>query len=284
MDDAHLVVGPQHERAGDGDVALGPEQADMVAVRLRQAAQDERGAARAEIEQAPELLVDALGAAHRRPAHRDRRSPEHPARDVDAVRAHVVQRPTAVLGHAANVAGIADREREHGDDGPQLSDRPLVEQAPDDLPLGVEAVHERLHPHDAARGAVVDHGGRLGRVERRRLLAQDVLARVGRPRRPLGVEVVRERNVDRVDVRVGEQPGVGPMQPHGVAQRSPVGRREPGVAQEARAGVARAGKRDELGVAGAQDGRDHHLAPDVRGADDADANAVHGSLSSGGRG
>jgi hypothetical protein len=148
----------------------------------------------------------------------------------------------------------------------------------------MEAVHERLHPHDTARRAVVDHGRRLGRVERRRLFAQDVLARICRARRPFGVEVVRERDVDRVDVRVGEQLGVALVQPHGVAQRPPIGRREPGLAQEPRAGVARAGERDELGVAGAQDGRDHHLAPDVRGAYDADANAVHGPLPSGGRG
>jgi hypothetical protein len=53
--------------------------------------------------------------------------------------------------------------------------------------------------------AVLDHLRRLGGIERGRLLAQDVLSGIGRTRRPLLVEMVRERDVDRVDVVGGEQ-------------------------------------------------------------------------------
>ena len=56
-----------------------------------------------------------------------------------------------------------------------------------------------------ATRARVDHRWASAAVMRQRLLAQDVLARLGRRDRPLGVEVVRQRDVDGVDVGVGEQ-------------------------------------------------------------------------------
>jgi len=80
-----------------------------------------------------------------------------------------------------------------------------VQQLEYELPLRMEAVHERLHPHDAALDAVLDRVARLVGGPRRRLLAEDVLARVRRALRPLGVQVVRQRDVDRVDVVGGEQ-------------------------------------------------------------------------------
>ena len=51
----------------------------------------------------------------------------------------------------------------------------------------------------------LDHALRVGGGQRERLLAQDVLAGAGGGDRPLGVEVVRQRDVDGVDVRVGEE-------------------------------------------------------------------------------
>ena len=83
--------------------------------------------------------------------------------------------------------------------------RPEATRSRDRDPRRVLAVHERLHQQDARLPAGVDHPLRLGRGHRERLLAQDVLAGPGRRDRPLGVEVVRQRDVDGVDVRVGQQ-------------------------------------------------------------------------------
>ena len=55
----------------------------------------------------------------------------------------------------------------------------------------------------------------LGRVPREGLLAQHVLARLDGPDRPLAVERVRERDVDGVDRRVGEELLVGAVAPAG---------------------------------------------------------------------
>ena len=62
-------------------------------------------------------------------------------------------------------------------------------------------------PGALARG---DHLPGLGRAHRQRLLAQHVLAGGGGPLRPLGVEVVGQRDVHRLDVGVGEQPSYEP--------------------------------------------------------------------------
>ena len=72
-------------------------------------------------------------------------------------------------------------------------------------PLGVEAIHEGLLQDHAGGLAVGDQPLCVGGIERQRLLAQHVLARVGRLHGPLGVEVVRQWVVDRVDVVGGEQ-------------------------------------------------------------------------------
>ena len=50
-----------------------------------------------------------------------------------------------------------------------------------------------------------DQAGGLGRVERDRLLAQNVLAGARRLRRPRDMEMVGQRVVDHVDHGVGEQ-------------------------------------------------------------------------------
>ena len=78
-------------------------------------------------------------------------------------------------------------------------------------PRRMEAVHERLHQPHAFGGAGVDHPLRVGRGHGQRLLAQDVLAGTGRGDRPLGVEMVGQRDVHDVDVRVGEERLVRPV-------------------------------------------------------------------------
>ena len=70
----------------------------------------------------------------------------------------------------------------------------------------MEAIHERFHELEAwmARGRI---GQRLGftRIERDRLLAQHVLPCLERANRPGDVEIVRQRIVDGVDVRIREE-------------------------------------------------------------------------------
>ena len=83
--------------------------------------------------------------------------------------------------------------------------RPDVDELADRQPRGVEAVHERLHEAHSCGIAGGDHALGLGRGHGQRLLAQDVLAGPGRRHRPLRVEVVRQRDVDGVDVGIGEQ-------------------------------------------------------------------------------
>jgi hypothetical protein len=87
-----------------------------------------------------------------------------------------------------------------------------------------------------------------------------VLSGVGGALRPLVVEVVGKRDVDGVDLGVGEQLLVGAVQPD----------IESALAEVHRAGIAPASDRDQLGVPGGEDGRDHHPAADVGGTHDAE--------------
>ena len=77
----------------------------------------------------------------------------------------------------------------------------------------VVAVVERLHHHEP--GAIGDRRDLLGLggVAGERLLAQHVLARFERGDRPLRVQAVGQRVVDRVDVGIGEEVGVGVEHP-----------------------------------------------------------------------
>ncbi len=77
--------------------------------------------------------------------------------------------------------------------------------------LRVVAVHEGLGQVDARPRRRVTHAIDVGGGQRQRLLAQDVLAGLSRLDGPLGVEMIRQRNVDGVDRRIGEQRFVRPM-------------------------------------------------------------------------
>ena len=67
------------------------------------------------------------------------------------------------------------------------------------------AVHERLAQQSAAPLGGVECRDHLLGVARERLLAEHVLAGLERFDRPLGVQRVRQRDVDRLDLGVGEQ-------------------------------------------------------------------------------
>src|SRR5207249_565575 len=86
-----------------------------------------------------------------------------------------------------------------------LADLPAREHLADALDLTMEREHERLpqrHRRGVRRG---EHpGGLLGR-HAERLLAEDRLAGFERRDRPLGVQAVRQRDVDRLDLRIGDE-------------------------------------------------------------------------------
>ena len=127
----------------------------------------------------------------------------------------------------------------------------------------MEAVHERLHEQDAGVAGRRDHPLGIGRGQGQWLLAQDVLARLDRGERPLQVEVVREGDVDRVDVRVGEEALVRIVRARDCQlARDPL--RDLAVARGDRHHLAPLPRR-------AADARDPLLARDVRGGQHAPA-------------
>ena len=101
--------------------------------------------------------------------------------------------------------------REPAVDRLQPPDAARRHQLPDGDPRRVLAVHERLHQEDARVPAGIDHALGLGGGHRERLLAQDVLAGPRGLDRPARVQVVGQRDVDGVDVGVGEERLVRPV-------------------------------------------------------------------------
>ena len=162
-----------------------------MAVGLREAAVDERRHTTAEVENALKLLVHPFRAELHPATHGHRGAPDQPAADVDAVGADVVERAASGIATPADVLRIAHREGEDRADGSQVTDRSIRQPLEHELPLRVEAVHERLHPDDSTRDAVLDHLLGLACRPRGRLLTEDVLAGVGGPHRPLGVQMIR---------------------------------------------------------------------------------------------
>jgi hypothetical protein len=113
-------------------------------------------------------------------------------------------------GPAGEVVPVADVLEHRERDAHRRLD--TLERA--DLAAGDDVVHplrqrvvpvvERLHHHEpGAVGRRRDLLG-FGGVRGERLLAQDVLARRDRLQRPLRVQSVRQRVVDRVDIRISD--------------------------------------------------------------------------------
>lgn len=67
------------------------------------------------------------------------------------------------------------------------------------------AVHERFRQQHVRLPASRGHPLRLAGRQRNRLLAQHMLARLRRPDRPFHMKMIRKRNIDGVDARIGEQ-------------------------------------------------------------------------------
>jgi hypothetical protein len=156
---------------------------------------------------------------------------------------------------------IEDERRAHH---PGRADAPgghLLQRPAD---LRVEAIHKRLH-HAAigpfTRGTDTSH---LVGSDTKRLLAENMLARLQRADCPLGVHTIRQRNIDRLDLVVGEQRLV--------------------ARQRARAGTARrnglracciaAGNRHQPGIVCRGNRRDDRAHADFGGAHHAPAHRV----------
>ena len=85
-----------------------------------------------------------------------------------------------------------------------------MNELPHRAPRRVQPVHECFHQANTRRRARVEHRLCLRDVHRDRLLAQHVFAGLGGGHRPLRVKVVRQRNVDGVDVGIVQEVLVGP--------------------------------------------------------------------------
>ena len=133
-----------------------------------------------------------------------RLAPEEPrARDV--VTADVHQGAALDVGAEADVLLVVEAVREGRPDQPDLADRAVTDELHELGGLRVVAVHERLAQQSAAPLGGVECRIHLLRVAREWLLAEHVLAGLERLDRPLGVQRVRQRDVDRLDLGIGEQ-------------------------------------------------------------------------------
>ena len=131
---------------------------------------------------------------------------EEHAGQVDRVAPDVHQRPAAELADVADVGRVVVEVRE-----PAAARRPgrrcgrcrTISTAA--CQLGWSRYMNASMNFTSASAHASTMRSASAEVERQRLLAQDVLAGVGGADRPLGVEVVGQRDVDGVDRRVVEQ-------------------------------------------------------------------------------
>ena len=107
-------------------------------------------------------------------------------------------------------SSVVEAVREGRPDQPELADRAVANELHELRGLRVVAVHERLAQQSAAPLGGVECRIHLLGVARERLLAEHVLAGLERFDRPLGVQRVRQRDVDRLDLGIGEQASYEP--------------------------------------------------------------------------
>ena len=193
---------------------------------------------------------------------------EQHARQVDRVAADVEQRPAACLELVPDVRRIVVVVREPALDRAQPAEPAGRHDLHRGDPRRVVAIHERLHQPDAGVRAGLDHPLRVGRGHGQRLLAQDVLPGTGSGEGPLGMEVVRQRDVDDVHVGIGEERLV----------RAVGGRDAELVGDGACLGRVPRRDRHDLAARGLQQAGDDLLARDVGRRQDAPAQARHRSL------
>ncbi len=109
----------------------------------------------------------------------------------------------------ADVGAVRQCVAERPDEGAQVADLPCAQELARGVPARLYTHHRRLADHHAGPIARGDQPARLGDGGGDRLFTQHVLAGVGGALGPGDVQVVRQRDVDGVDVRVGDQRVVG---------------------------------------------------------------------------
>ena len=136
---------------------------------------------------------------------------EEHARGVDAIATHVHERPTHQIGVQPHVRRRKrfQQERKRGPHRTQFPDRTGVDQRAHPRMLRMEAVHERFHQRHPERRAPLDGRRRLRRSRSERLLAKHGLTSGCGLDDPLGMQTVRQGDIDRVDLGIGKQLLVG---------------------------------------------------------------------------
>ncbi len=251
----HVQLTPGAPRAHEGlqDVGRPHRAGDPTGVPARELQVGAHGA------------VDVGGAQLRgRRGHRGFLQAEEP-RQVHGVAADVHGRTAAQVVLVADVGELRQREAERRFDVLEGAQLAVLDERPHALRERVVAVVERLHHHEA--GAVGGGGDLLGlhRVAGEGLLAEHVLARFECGDRPLGVQPVRQRVVDGVDLGVGEEVGVRVED----ARDAVLGGERIGARAIAR------GDRHHLGFRRGAGGLDHGRRRDARRAEDTDADGAH---------
>ena len=169
-----------------------------------------------------------LGPTYAWPSTRLGLAREEP-RSAHAVAADVHQAAALDVGAQADVVRVVERVAEGRADDAQLADRAVRGRAR--RARFVCGLWRYMNASVSRRPAALGRVERLldvGRVPAQRLLAEDVLARLERPDRPLAVHRVRERDVDGVDVGVLEQRLVGAVRPLDAPTRARTRRPCPG--------------------------------------------------------
>jgi hypothetical protein len=135
----------------------------------------------------------------------------HEARRAEGVDPDIGQRPAPGLGPVADVVHVEQpvgKRRVHMHEPP---DRTLLHQFARADPLGMVHDHVGLGHQQPRPVPRLDQPVELLGPHRHGLLAQDMLARLDGLQRPFDMEVVGQRDIDRLHLRVGQKLLVGPV-------------------------------------------------------------------------
>ncbi len=203
------VVETRGEDPLDGDARLGADDVESLPLGAVERALEGGGQTRSEVEPSRERGVDAAVGHHCGRSEIGRRASRRQQQGREAVDADVEQRPPAHGGQPPVVGGIGQHAREGGVGETKRTEHPRREDLGQRHRTGMERSHVSLEQQHAGGVAGVGHGRGLDGGTTEGFLTQDVLARRCSFRRPLGVKVVGQRDVDDLDVRVAQHGLIG---------------------------------------------------------------------------
>ena len=195
----------RQERCVEDERGVAADHLQALSVRRREAAIELCHQPAREAQLSDEGAVDASLVEPREGRHDVRLLTRHPTRKADRITADVPKRAAAHAQVRTWVVRGGQEEGEAPADELEGSERAAAREVDGTDDLRMVEVHERLHrdPTHPLRGG--RHGIDLGDAQRERLLAQHVLSGFQGADRPLSVQVVRERDVHRVDSDVGQE-------------------------------------------------------------------------------